>query len=100
MRIVPNPYVRKAEDFNFTEDDNQLLFVNLPPYCTLRIFTVTGDLVKTIDHQSGSADEKWDQITESNQYVASGVYILQIDDAENLAREPIQGSIEKFVIIR
>lgn len=100
VRIVPNPYVRKAEDFNFTEDDNQLLFVNLPPYCTLRIFTVTGDLVKTIDHQSGSADEKWDQITESNQYVASGVYILQIDDAKNLAGEPLASSIEKFVIIR
>lgn len=100
VRIVPNPYIRKAEDFNFTENDNQLLFVNLPPFCTLRIFTVTGDLVQTIEHQSGSADEKWDQVTESNQYVASGVYILQIDNAEDLNGNSLPSSIEKFVIVR
>ena len=100
VRIVPNPFIRKAEDFNFTENDNQLLFVNLPPFCTLRIFTVTGDLVQTIEHQSGSADEKWDQVTESNQYVASGVYILQIDNAEDLNGNSLPSSIEKFVIVR
>ena len=100
VRIVPNPYVRKAGDFNFTGDDNKILFVNLPPYCTLNIFTVTGDLVKTIDHSSGSADESWDQVTNANQFVASGVYILQVDEAFDLEKKPMKGSIEKFVIIR
>jgi hypothetical protein len=100
VRVVPNPYIRKAGEFNFTGADNRLLFVNLPPYCTLRIYTATGDLIKTIDHQSGSADERWDQVTESNQFIASGVYILQIDDAEDLNRNKLEGAIEKFVIIR
>jgi len=100
VRIVPNPYIVKAGEFNFTGEDNKLLFVNLPAYCKLRIYTVTGDLIKTIDHQSGSADENWDQITEYNQLVASGVYILQVDDARDVNGKPVTGSIEKFVIIR
>jgi len=99
VRVVPNPYISRAGDFNFAED-NQLLFVNLPPYCTIRIYTVTGDLIKTINHQTGRADRIWDQVTDYNQLVASGVYILHIGDAKNIDGDPIPGTIEKFVIIR
>ena len=56
VRIVPNPYLVQAQDFNFTGNDDQISFFNLPPYCTLRIYTATGDLVKTIEHTSGNAD--------------------------------------------
>jgi hypothetical protein len=100
VRIVPNPYIIGAEDFNFSGNDNQILFANLPPYCTLRIYTATGDLIKTIEHTSGSADEIWDQVTESTQYVASGVYILQISNARDLENKELPDSNEKFVIIR
>ncbi len=101
VRIVPNPFLSGAGDFNFSgQRANTILFVNLPPYCTLRIYTVTGDLIKTIEHTSGSADDQWDLITASNQFVASGVYILQVENARNLNREPIGGSIHKFVVVR
>jgi hypothetical protein len=101
VRIVPNPFILKAEDYNFGGDEkNRLLFVNLPPYCTLRIFTAAGDLIKTIDHATGSADESWDQITAYNQQVASGIYILQVDNALDIDKKTIPGSLEKFVIIR
>lgn len=100
VRIVPNPYIKKAGEFNFTGDDNKLLFVNLPPYCTLRIFTATGDLIKTIEHSSGSADESWDQVTDSNQFAASGVYILQVDNASGLNGNSLPATNEKFVIVR
>jgi len=100
VRVVPNPYIVKAGEHNFTGDDNKLLFVNLPPYCTLYIYTATGDLIKTIEHQSGSADATWDQVTDSNQLVASGVYIVRIDGAKNLEGKPIASTFEKFVIVR
>jgi hypothetical protein len=100
IKVVPNPFIVGGGDFNFTGDDNQILFVNLPPYCTLRIYTATGDLIKTIEHASGSADEIWDQVTESTQYVASGVYILQIANAEDINRNGLPDSNVKFVIIR
>lgn len=100
VRIVPNPYVSGARDFNFTGDANKILFVNLPSYCTLRIFTITGDLIRTLEHTSGSADESWDQITDSNQQVASGVYLLHVDNAKDDAGTSIAGTIQKFVIVR
>ena len=100
VRIVPNPYIARANEFNFTGDDDRLLFVNLPPYCVLRIYTVTGDLIKTIHHDSGSADESWNQVTETNQIIASGVYILQIDKAQDINKKPVKGTIEKFVVVR
>ena len=100
VRIVPNPYLTKARDYNFTVSEEMVLFVNLPPYCTLRLYTVAGDLIKTIDHQTGSADERWDLVTDSNQLIASGVYILQVDNAKNIEKKPIPGSIEKFVVVR
>ena len=74
--------------------------MNLPPYRDVRIYTVTGDLIKTIHHESGSADESWDQVTETNQIVASGVYILQVDKAQDINKKPVKGAIEKFVIVR
>lgn len=99
--IVPNPFISGAGDFNFSGTrSNTILFVNLPAYCTLRIYTVSGDLIKVINHQSGSADDQWDLITESNQYVASGVYLLQVGNARNLAQQTIPGSIHKFVVVR
>jgi hypothetical protein len=100
VRIIPNPYIVQAGDFNFTGDDNKLLFVNLPPYCTIRIYTSTGDLIKTIEHESGSGDASWDQVTESNQLIASGVYILQVDNAKDINGKSVAGAVEKFVVVR
>jgi len=100
VRIVPNPYIVRAGEYNFSGEDDKLLFVNLPSYCTLRIFTASGDLIETIEHTSGSADESWDQVTESNQLIVSGVYILQVDDARDIDNNPVPGTIEKFVVIR
>jgi hypothetical protein len=101
VRIVPNPYISGAGDFNFAGTrSNTVLFVNLPPFCTLRIYTVTGDLIKTIEHVSGSGDNEWDLVTDSNQFVASGIYILQVTNARNINEQAIAGATEKFVVIR
>jgi len=100
VRVVPNPYIIGAGDFNFTGEDNKLLFVNLPAYCTLKIYTATGDLIKVIDHIAGNADDSWDMVTESTQYVSSGVYILQVTNARDVNNKKIPDAIEKFVIIR
>jgi hypothetical protein len=71
---------------------------------------VIGDLIHTINHDSGTSTAFWDQITSSNQFIASGVYILLVTDAQRLVaddegnltiRESFSGqSITKFVIIR
>lgn len=98
LRVVPNPYNIRSQNFGNPNDpgdveNNKLLFVGLPGECTIRIFTVSGDLVKTIYHNSGLGSESWNQITDSNQFITSGIYIAHIES--NLGN-----AIIKFVVIR
>lgn len=101
VRIVPNPYNISARALNFAEP-NKISFFGLPPYCTLKIYNEFGDLVKVIEHTTGSGDESWEQITESNQYIASGVYILSVRGAKDIDQNPLPTSDKDciFVIIR
>jgi hypothetical protein len=95
VRVIPNPY-NLFGVLNFPGPPlqrNKLLFSNLPPVCTIRIYTVSGDLVETIEHTDGSGDEEWDQISRSNQFVLSGIYIAHIES-------DLGNQIVKFVIVR
>ncbi|NQV30248.1 MAG: hypothetical protein HQ508_05105 [Candidatus Marinimicrobia bacterium] len=100
VRIVPNPYILTGKELNFTGDSNKLLFVGLPAYCTITIYNSTGDKIKAIPHTSGSGDESWDQLSDSNQRIVSGVYIAYISDCENLDGSTLEDVFEKFVIVR
>jgi len=86
IKVVPNPYiVRNA--WEVSSDYAKLRFTNLPSECTIRIYTLAGNLVKTIEHkveatassaiQGGS--EKWDVLSDNNQRPASGIYIYHIE---------------------
>lgn len=99
VRVVPNPATVAAGGLGFAGTPNKILFVNLPVKCTLRIFTETGDLVQTIHHY-GSADDTWDQRTDNNQYVTSGIYILAVTDCQGLDGKSLDNQFVKFVLVR
>jgi hypothetical protein len=103
VRAVPNPATtvagNKAGTTGFSGTPNRILFVNLPVKCTLRIFTETGDLVREIKHY-GTADEAWDQRTDNNQFVSSGIYILVVTESETIDGKPLDNQFVKFVIVR
>lgn len=67
------------------ENRTRLLnFANLPPKCTIRIFTVDGDLVREMFHDVDPADPKashetWNLITRNTQMVVSGLYYWTIE---------------------
>ncbi len=96
--VVPNPFHWNAQ--RFPGEDNKILFANLSPFCTINIYTVAGDLVKTIEHTSGSGEESWDQVTRSNQYVASGIYIYHIVARDESGSPTGEQTTGKFIIIR
>jgi len=95
IRIVPNPFHISARDLQYgVSAPDRLMFLNIPPVCTIRIFTERGDLVDTIEHSDGSGDEAWNSITSSRQLIVSGLYIAHFDMGD-------QGSaIRKFTVIR
>ncbi len=99
VRVVPNPATVAAGGLGFAGTPNKILFVNLPVKCTLKIYTETGDHVRTIQH-FGTADHEWDQRTDDNQYVTSGIYILAVTESEGLNGEPLDNQFVKFVLVR
>jgi len=81
---VPNPY-RSGGSRLTTENyhnfpDNMMRFVNVPPECELRIYTVAGGLVTTINH-SGGGNIVWNTQNDGGQEVTSGIYIYRVKDA-------------------
>ncbi len=102
--VVPNPYslgTGLTNEMGWPAAPHDLHFVNLPKYCIIKIYTVTGDLVKTINHTDGSGDENWKNLrTDSNQYPVSGIYIAVIDEAQDGDKNDLPKQLVKFVIIR
>jgi len=110
VTVVPNPY-RTDRDYTTESggyeglfgawDENKRLikFINLPEVCTIRIFSLSGDLVRTIQHDGRSTtgiprgDVNVPLVSESNRALASGIYIFTVDSDLGV-------QTGKFVIIR
>ena len=93
IRVVPNPYVVSSlwePEFGELRREplRQIQFINLPPECTIYIFTVDADLIKTIYHSSTSGTEVWDLRAEGGREIAAGVYLylVKTDNSEYLER--------------
>lgn len=62
-------------------------FTNLPPVCTIRIFTIDGDMVREINHNTAPGDprsmhEPWDLVTRNVQMVVSGIYYWTVESPD------------------
>ena len=99
VRVVPNPATVAAGKALTGGTPDKISFYNLPFKCTLRIFTETGDIVATIQH-SGTGDHEWDQRTDENQYVTSGIYVLAVTDCRDVNEKALDNQFVKFVIVR
>lgn len=81
VNVFPNPYYA----YNALETNQFVHFVtftHLPRQCTIRIFSLNGVLLKTIQHvdaTGGNPYERWDLTNASSLPVASGMYIAYID---------------------
>ncbi|MBN1351060.1 T9SS type A sorting domain-containing protein, partial [candidate division KSB1 bacterium] len=93
IKVIPNPYHDQSVKYNWPGEENKLLFVNIPLKCTISIFTISGDLVKTIYHDDGTTEAAWNQITEDNQLIFSGVYLFHVES-------DVGNSTGKFIVIR
>ncbi len=91
--VVPNPFVLGG-GFSQPGVQDKIQFVNVPNPCTIRIYTIRGDLVKTIHVADGDgAIASWDQVTDYGQYVESGIYIYHVES-------PFGTKIGKLAIVR
>ncbi len=101
IAVVPNPYIAAAKwerrNLNQTgRGERKIDFINLPPECTIRIYTVSGALVKTLhkDYSPSTGALSWNLVTDDGMDLAYGVYIYHVD------APGIGEYIDKFAIIK
>jgi hypothetical protein len=108
VMVYPNPYridggyarvgFENRDRTKSAERARSIHFFNLPNVCTIRIFTIDGDLVQEISHnhpEGGPMDqhERWNLISRNTQAIVTGVYIYHVSSA-------MGEQIGKIVIIK
>lgn len=90
--VVPNPY-RAVEAWN-QPGENEIHFVNLPANARIQIYTVSGDLVREIQHDDTVRDfARWDLRNAAGRDVGSGIYMYRIE-ADSFFHQ------SRFIVIR
>ncbi len=86
INVVPNPYLGAAawERRNLNASgrgERKIDFIHLPAECTIRIYTITGALIKTLTKSSDFLDGSlsWNLVTEDGMDAAYGVYLYHVD---------------------
>lgn len=96
VKIVPNPYNLNADqEIRWPDIQDKVGFLEIPGQCDIKIYTESGQLVRSIEHRDLSGDEYWNLTTDANQVVSSGIYIVVVEDIETGSKV-----IKKMVIIR
>jgi hypothetical protein len=119
VTVYPNPYRVEARwDQGRLARDHFLWFTNLPERCTIRIYTLSGDLVFETDFDGGSyrgesargvydprGGERppelsgrsfaWNLITRSDQAAATGLYLYSVEDRDSKGK-----TVGKFLIVK
>jgi hypothetical protein len=78
VKVVPNPYYGHSQ-YELNPYDKRVKFTHLPKECTIRIFTLGGDHVRTLEKNDTSTELFWDLETKFGIPVASGIYIWYLD---------------------
>ena len=102
--VVPNPY-KITEDYSelkwelppasWTEFDRRIDFTNLNGAGTIRVFTLAGDLVQTIQHKQNDSRASWNLISRNGQAIVSGIYLYAVTYDDRSATD-----IGKFVVLK
>ncbi len=98
--VVPNPYVaasifEPSNVYKSGRGERRIYFMNLPEQCKISIYTKTGKLVDTIEHDgtNGNGQESWDLVSKDGMNIAYGIYFYVV---EAYGKE----AVGKFAVIK
>ena len=118
VTVFPNPYrVEASWDRGANARDHYLWFGNLPPQCSLHIYTLAGDLIYQTDFDGATYHGQsargiynpgtdlspvlsgstfgWDMITREGQAAATGLYLWAVEDKHTGKRQS-----GKFLLVK
>ena len=77
--IVPNPYYGFSE-YEMNKLSNEIKITNLPKECSVKVFTLDGTLVKTLNKDNDDITSiSWDLKNEQGINIASGLYLFHVN---------------------
>ncbi len=86
IKVVPNPYIAAStweprNPFSSGRGPRSIHFNHLPAVCTIKIYSVSGELVQTIEHNNFMTDgsAEWNLLTKDNLPASYGVYIFHVN---------------------
>lgn len=94
VRVVPNPYNPNAAfDKQVFPGGPRVQFINLPSRAKVDVYTVAGDLVRSLNHEDGDDSLDWDLKNDGGEDVAPGIYLYHVEASGETATG-------RFVIVR
>jgi hypothetical protein len=78
INVFPNPYFG-YNNITAVGERQHVKFINLPSECTIRVFSLSGQLIRTILHDNGTPFDRWDLLNENGHFASSGMYIIHIE---------------------
>jgi hypothetical protein len=86
VRVFPNPF-REVSGFPTRGEENSIVWMNLPKRCTINIYTISGEHIRTIEHDDPNSGEAvWNQLTNARQRVAPGIYVWTVTSGVGTAQ--------------
>ena len=88
IAVVPNPYVAVSsfespppQVFTAGRGERRVDFIHLPQVCTIRIYTLAGDHIRTVEHSGTIFDgtESWNLLNKDGHEIAPGIYIYHVE---------------------
>ena len=87
--VFPNPWRPHGRDAGngagqTGTDATGITFNNLPSECSIKIYTLAGNLVRALQHSDLAGpvgQEKWDGNTTSGDHAASGLYLWRVESS-------------------
>jgi hypothetical protein len=93
IKVVPNPYVMQSA-FETGGTDGRIMFTHLPRRCDIHIYTLAGEHIASLVHDSDLGYEFFDLKTKHGLDVSYGLYVYVVE-TEGGARK-----VGKFAVIR
>jgi hypothetical protein len=78
INVVPNPYYAYSE-YERSKIDTRVKIINLPEKCTIKIYNISGKLIKTFKKESPITFQDWNLVNEKTVPVASGIYLIHVE---------------------
>ncbi len=75
--VVPNPYFAHNA-YEVTQLDNIVKIINLPPTCSIKIFNLSGTLIRSFEKSSEQTWIDWNLTNTSDVPISGGAYIIHV----------------------